>query len=918
MILPQRWATLQPYLDQALDADGPARAALLLQLQEQDPGLARDLHRLLQGGESPQGQAFLAGAAAAELFNNPLAGQRLGAWRLLRPIGEGGMGSVWLAQRDDGRFDGQAAVKLLNLSLTAGSAAERFRREGHILARLAHAHIARLFDAGVSSSGQPYLVLEHVQGLPIDQHCRQRGLGVPQRLRLFITLLDAVAHAHRHLVVHRDIKPANVLVTDHGELKLLDFGIAKLLTAEEGGGDASATSAPDHAQTPYAHTQRADTLLTPGYAAPEQVQGQGITTATDVYALGMLLYVLLSGQHPLLRPGVGWVEALQAGTHKPLPLLSTQLLPHGLPGLPAARLQKLLRGDLDNIVAQALHHDPQARYASASEFADDLLRHLQQRPVQARAPGLAYRAGLFARRQRVPLAVLGAGLLASAVLGGQAWQQQQAARLNQARASSVDGLLQSLFAGMGPDLAGQRQFSARELLDRASAFLSQGQSLGHGLDADTQRGARQRMAQLYHDIGAYEPAISHRLAEVAAAETSPEPQAHAMALWRLADSQIKGQQLAPAQATLARLDQALAHQLRTNPEMAGRAELLHAELALNRGQVPQAEAGYRQAIEHFENGGVQNTELLAWAAHGHGQAARYNGNMAAARTSLQRALPLMQARGPAATVERLNAQVQLGAVESWAGRPTAAVPLLVQAHAELLPRLGKDHPLTVSAVNELAWAHIRQGEFAQARQRLDELRGGLGPDNAWRTPHAALLEARMQLYSGQAQAAVQPLRALLADTETREGGTTSRTEQVRRTLGEALLRAGQTAAALQVLSTTWERQQQLTAPGHTSVATTQVLLGCALARLGQLGAARTHWRAAQPALAATLGPEHPFTLAAASYLALVTPETEPAQRAALAAALQQQVPWQDGAADLMRWLRSPGQQPPWPQLPVVL
>ncbi len=909
MILPQRWATLQPYLDQALDADAPARATLLQSLHTQDPYLAAELQALLQGQPLLQDQAFLEGAAAAELFGAPLAGQRLGAWRLLQPIGEGGMGTVWLAQRDDGRFEGQAAVKLLNLSLAAGSAAERFKREGHILARLAHPHIARLFDAGVSPSGQPFLVLEHVRGLPIDQHCQLQRLDVQQRLRLFITLLDAVAHAHRHLVVHRDIKPANVLVTDEGELKLLDFGIAKLLGVEDADG---ASSGPAMAAAPA--TQRADTLLTPGYAAPEQVQGGAMTTATDVYALGMLLFVLLAGQHPLLRPGVGWAEALRNSANEALPRLSTRLAPQGLPGLPAARLRRLLQGDLDNIVAQALQPDPLARYATATELAQDLQRHLQQRPVRARPPSLAYQLGRFARRQRLPLAVLSAGLLASAVLGAQAWQQQQAARLNQARATGVDGLLQSLFAGISPDNAAQRQFSARELLDRASAFLDSGQNL----DATTRRSARQRMGQLYHDIGAYEPATAHRQAEVATAEQDSSPRPLAMAWWRLADSQIKGRQYEPAAGTLQQLSRHLTEHLPADREMAARAALLRAELALNRGQVPEAEAGYRLADELLQAAGVQDLELLAWAAHGHGQAARYNGNMAAARTSLQRALPLLSARGAAATVEHLSAEVQLGAVESWSGRPRLAVDLLSRAHAGLLPRLGPDHQLTVSAVNELAWAHIRLGEFDAARMRLEQLRGGSGPGNAWRTPHAQLLEARILLYSGQAAAAEPRLRELLADIERSEGGTTSRTEQVRRILGEALLRAGQTQNALALLNTARQRQEALSSPTHTSVATTRLLLGCAQARLGQLDLARENWAAAQQALATTLGPEHPFSLAAASYLALASSNTPTAQRQALAQAITEQLAWQDGAATLAAWLRQAPTPLPWAQLPVLL
>lgn len=210
---PAHWKTLQPLVDEALDAAPADRPALLRRWRIEFPALVDSLQAVLHDHVRSSSLDFLSDApAAAGLFGAPLAGQRLGACTLLEPIGEGGMGSVWLARRDDGRFDAEAAVKLLSLSMAGAGWAERCRREGHILARLAHPHIVRLLDAGVSPSGQPYLVLEHVRGRHIDQHCDQLQLGLAARLRLFLTLLAAVQHAHGHLVVHRDIKPSNVMV----------------------------------------------------------------------------------------------------------------------------------------------------------------------------------------------------------------------------------------------------------------------------------------------------------------------------------------------------------------------------------------------------------------------------------------------------------------------------------------------------------------------------------------------------------------------------------------------------------------------------------------------------------------------------------------------------------------------------------
>ena len=291
-----RWRALSACLDEALDLSPDGRAAWLAALGVRDAALADDMAAWLAEHDQIRDEQFLDGVAIdARLVTPPsLAGQVMGAYRLIEPLGEGGSGSVWLAERCDGRFEGRAAVKLLNLALVGRSGQERFRREGTILARLQHPRIAHLVDAGISQGGQPYLVLEYVDGQPIDQYADRRMLDVEARLRLFLDVLEGVTHAHANLIVHRDIKPANVLVSVDGSVKLLDFGIAKLLDA---GKD---TDTPRSAEA-AALTRELSRALTPEYAAPEQLVGAPVTTATDVYALGVLLYVLLTGHHPAGR-----------------------------------------------------------------------------------------------------------------------------------------------------------------------------------------------------------------------------------------------------------------------------------------------------------------------------------------------------------------------------------------------------------------------------------------------------------------------------------------------------------------------------------------------------------------------------------------------------------------------------------------
>jgi len=400
---PDQWQALSPYLDEALAMSDDARAAWLSSLHERDPAMAAQLgefldeHRLLvQEGFLEKGSPALPGPG--------LAGQTVGPYTLISQIGQGGMGSVWLAQRSDGRFERRVAVKFVNLALAGKGGEERFKREGSILGRLAHEHIAELVDAGVSPAGQAYLVLEYVQGDPIDQYCDQHKLDVDARVRLFLDVLAAVAHAHANLIVHRDIKPSNVMVTTGGEVKLLDFGIAKLL---EGEGQLGAATLLTH---------EAGSALTPQYAAPEQLTGRPVTTATDVYALGVLLYVLLSGQHPA-----------GSGPHSPAELVKAVLEiepPRASDAIPADnsnliaerrgttpdKLRRGLRGDLDTIVGKALKKNPQERYASVTGFADDLRRYLKHEPITTRPDTLAYRSAKFLRRNRAVVAFSAAAI----------------------------------------------------------------------------------------------------------------------------------------------------------------------------------------------------------------------------------------------------------------------------------------------------------------------------------------------------------------------------------------------------------------------------------------------------------------------------------------------------------------------------
>ena len=402
-----RWQRACPHLDRLLDLSTSEREKYLEGLGAEDPLTAADVRALLTEHHLLTVEGFLAAPPAIRPPQATLAGLSFGPYTLVSPIGHGGMGSVWLAERNDGRFTGHAAVKLLNAALLGRSAEKRFRREGTILARLTHPHIARLIDAGLSLTGQPYLVLEYVDGRPIDRYCNDKQSSVDERLRLFLDVQAAVAHAHANLIVHRDLKPSNVLVTEDGTVKLLDFGIAKLLEADNAG--------PGPVETKLTH--EGDVAMTPRYAAPEQLIGGPITTATDVYALGVVLFELLTGRHPTCVETQTSAEIVRAITEREPLRLSSAVRPRAndddvqaraaARGMAPERLHRLLRGDLETILAKALKRNPAERYASVAAFADDLHRYLEQLPIAARGDAFGYRAAKFVRRHYPVLATAG-------------------------------------------------------------------------------------------------------------------------------------------------------------------------------------------------------------------------------------------------------------------------------------------------------------------------------------------------------------------------------------------------------------------------------------------------------------------------------------------------------------------------------
>ena len=449
------WKRIAPYLDRALDLHPDELEAWLQELAQAHPDLALIVRDMLAKRERLEARGFLAHSPLVTSSIPSRVGQRVGAYVITSKIGRGGMGEVWLAKRDDGRFEGHCAIKFLDASFLAPRLTDRFRREGQFLGRLLHQNIARLLDAG-TADGTPYLVLEYVDGKRIDCYCDEKLLPIEARVRLFLDVITAVAHAHSHLIVHRDLKPSNVLVTVEGRVKLLDFGIAKLMSTDGvTGNDAE----------PEGQTRMDEVLLTPEYAAPEQMLGEALSTATDVYQLGMLLYVLLAGRHPFKSAGTR-SERIRSALDGIVPPASEVADPDRA---------RDLRGDLDAILAMALRKSPNERYATAQAFKDELLRYLNHEPVLARRGATFYGMRKFVGRHRLAVgAALAIALTLVAGIIGIAWQARLAAdraqRLQVTKGFLIDVFRTNSSAQLDPLKA--QQTTARELLDRAAQRIT--------------------------------------------------------------------------------------------------------------------------------------------------------------------------------------------------------------------------------------------------------------------------------------------------------------------------------------------------------------------------------------------------------------------------------------------------------------
>jgi serine/threonine-protein kinase len=732
---PARRAEIEEVFEQALDLEPDSRGAWLSDRCAHDAELRARVEALLAAHESPAGilERRLPPATTA-LVAEPLRDRRIGPYRVVRELGRGGMGVVYLAERVDGEFRRQVAIKLLRNSPDAEELHRRFIAERQILASLSHPNIAQLLDGGTTEGELPYLVMEYVDGLPITTYCDRRGLDVAARLRLFADVCRAVNSAHQNLVIHRDIKPGNILVTPAGQVKLLDFGIAKLLNASMGGMDVP-------------HTSTAFRVMTPDYASPEQVRGEPLTTGSDVYALGVVLYELLAGRRPYqIRTGsASELHELVCEREPERP--STWAKRPAPPDDPAAplpaaiasvrgtspdRLQRVLAGDLDAIVMMALRKETRRRYGSAELLAEDIERYLRGLPVLARHPSRAYYLGKFLRRHRTA-ASLGAIAVISLVASTAVAIEQSAtarrerdratAALTQARqalseSDETTSFLAGLFDVDVPAPGNAAPGTAEQLMARG---MGQIEKLGNR--PLVQARMLDGMGRVYQNSGrfadsklAYERSLAlrraHGAGESAEAATSLVHMANTL---RLAGS-------------YAAADSAAWQALRIWEKVNGPADPSAAEawqmlsmLAVYRSDIRASEAYARRSADILVSAYGVDDPRTAYSLEMLGGALHRLGRYQDGERYMRQALALYEReKGPNDPYLIVPLYRLAQAVATSRGDYAEAVRLMERAVAIGRASVGEDHPRTAYALGLLGDLESRRGNF-DAGERLSRL-----------------------------------------------------------------------------------------------------------------------------------------------------------------------------------------------------
>ena len=787
---------------EALDLPEQERAGLIASRAASDPALRAAVEQLLQLAASPA-PAFDAVIEAdasrhararsvpppSPLTSDPADGERIGAWRVVRRVGHGGMGTVFLVERADGQYEQRGALKLVHAHAAAADAHQRFARERRILASLDHAHVARLLDGGQTEDGRLYFVMEYVEGRPIDRFCDETRATIDRRLELFEKVCAGVQHAHDRLVVHRDLKPSNILVTDAGDVKLLDFGIAKLLSDD--------TAAP------------ATRLLTPEYASPEQWRGDPVAIASDVYQLGLLLYELLTGQpaQSLSSGDSTTPRSIERIVCDTTPAQPSTRVKTADPAIAAARrvsgaaLARTLSGDLDNITLFALRKEPSRRYASVRELADEVRRYREGRPVWARGDDVLYRAGKFIGRHRIAAAIAAVALtavtIAMVLVAGERWRTAREA----AYAERVEDMLVELFSLPQPGVQDGPP-RARHYVDQAVALVRtqfQGQP-------ERQGRLLGQLGRAYSALGHYETAIGVLRQAVALREATAGPgqEGVAQALEWLGQVEIYAGRYGQAEASLRRALTIRQAEGGTTAASKTWSMLELGDLLHTQGRLVEAEEMLSGAIPILRT--QPATLPLARALTDFGNVLRDRGRLDAAEASYRESLALFRKVLPARTAQIPLTEIYLSRMlimRGGAGDLAAADTQLTTSLATLRGLFEDEHPLTALALKELGYLRIEQGRYAEADATLKEAQvvivRWLGANHP-QVPRARVHQAELARRQGRTADAIALGERTLSELAAL--GLTDHPAAIdaRLVIAEALLSERRTTEALSILN----------------------------------------------------------------------------------------------------------------------
>lgn len=773
---PNDWQRIKEIFNKALELEDTEREAYLDQACSDDQRLRKEVESLLDSygtlGVLDKSNDELIDSMLSHQITGDKKGKQIGSYKILKTLGHGGMGSVYLAERADGQFEQRVALKLLRTGFTSENQTRRFLAERQFLATLNHENIARLLDGGVTGDGQPWFAMEYVKGQPIDEYCDAHQLTVNQRLKLFLKVCEAVQYAHQKLIVHRDLKPSNILVTEEGTVKLLDFGIAKTLKQDEMYSESDSL------------TNTGLLPLTPAYASPEQVSGTTMTTASDIYQLGVVLYELLTGCRPYeingqtpseveriicemepTRPSTALTKVLpeQKDSEKPLRNISSnrQTKPE--------QLQKYLKGDLDTIILKMLRKEPERRYDSAEQLSADIQNFLEGRPVAAHPDSLTYRTQKFIRRHT--LGVAATAVIVLLLIGYAAtitWHSQRTqaaleqAKQETAKAEQVTGFLIDMFEATDPAEAMGDTVNTRALLERgvAQAKLLDGQP-------DVQARMFDVAGRVYLALGQYEDArpllerglnlrkeffgenhltVSESLHNLALLHNENGNYEQAGQLYQQA-LELRRQHLPPDDPRIA---ESLYHMGMYN-------QRVHSDM-------DAAERFFRQSLDIRKTALGTQHEEVAESLRGLGGVLITKGDYAEAEEHYLEALEIQEKLLGEKHLETITTVNNLAILKAWSGNYNKATSLLKESLEQRHEVLGSGHPSVAIQLNNLAFIAGHQGDYNEAEKLLKEAISVMEASVGGNHPHALVFKtnlARINHVSGELKYAEQLHRKTL-------------------------------------------------------------------------------------------------------------------------------------------------------------